>query len=230
MSFDAFTHLSFDCYGTLIDWENGILDAVKPILADHGIDAEEAEILRTYAELEGAAEAGAYRRYRTLLSGVLSGFGERFGFTPTVGEIDALPDSVGNWPAFPDSAEALRRLKTRFKLVVISNIDDEMFAHSARRLEMEFDEIVTAQQVGSYKPSHRNFQVALQRVGVPVRCVLHCAQSRYHDHVPAKALGFTTVWVNRASRCPDIGVSLPAEVTPDYEVPDMDGLATMLGV
>ena len=135
---------------------------------------------------------------------------------------------MGTWPPFDDTIDALAKLKTRYALVILSNIDDAMFTQTAVRLEVEFDEVVTAQQVGSYKPSAENFRHALRRLDVPVSNVLHVAQSLYHDHVPAKTLGFTTVWVNRTSRCPGTGVSLPAAVRPDLEVPDLQGLVTAM--
>ena len=125
---------------------------------------------------------------------------------------------------------ALARLKTRYKLVILSNIDDAMFAETNRLLEVEFDEIITAQQVGSYKPSHANFEHALERLAVPREQVLHVAQSIFHDHVPAKTIGLTTVWVNRESRCPRTGVAPPAHAEPDLEVPDLKGLAVAAGL
>jgi 2-haloacid dehalogenase len=204
------THLTFDCYGTLIDWESGILSALAPALAAHGVTgADEAELLRSYARHEAAAEAGPYLPYRDVLRSCLDGLGRNFAFTPTAAERDAFADSAGDWPPFADTVDALRRLHTRFKLVIVSNIDDDLFARTARLLEVPFDEVVTAQQVGSYKPARGHFDAALARTGAPVGSVLHVAQSLYHDHVPAKALGFTTCWANRASRLPGVGVAPP---------------------
>ncbi|MBX3002199.1 MAG: haloacid dehalogenase type II [Caldilineaceae bacterium] len=224
MNFNQFTHLTFDCYGTLIDWERGILAALTPLIEGRGLPVDPAQILRLYAKYEAAEEAGPYKRYGDVLRGVMDGIAAEFGFTPSEDERNALAESVGNWPAFPDSAEALAALKTRHKLVILSNIDDAMFARSNRHLGVEFDEIITAQQVGSYKPSRRNFQVALERLGAQRTQILHVAQSLFHDHVPAKELGFTTVWVNRPSILPGTGVSLPVDVTPDFEVADMASL------
>lgn len=224
MNFDQFTHLTFDCYGTLIDWERGILAALTPVIERRGLPVDPAHLLRLYAKYEAQEEAGPYKSYRDVLRGVMAGIAAELGFAPREDELAALPDSVGDWPAFPDSAEALKTLKTRFKLVILSNIDDAMFAQSNRHLGVEFDEIITAQQVGSYKPARRNFHVALERLGVPKTQILHVAQSLFHDHVPAKELGFTTIWVNRPSILPDTGVSLPVDVTPDLEVADMRGV------
>jgi 2-haloacid dehalogenase len=160
----------------------------------------------------------------------MAGIAETLAFDPTDADLDVLPDSVGRWPPFADTVAALKRLKTRFKLVILSNIDDAMFAETNRLLEVDFDEIVTAQQVGNYKPSHANFESMLARLPVPRENVLHVAQSIFHDHVPARTLGFSTVRVNRKSRCPWTGVAPPAHAEPDLEVPDMKGLVRAAGL
>jgi len=228
--FENFTHLTFDCYGTLIDWETGILAAVTSVLARRGIAAEAEQLLRLYVKYEAEQEAGPYKPYRDILQGVMAGIAFELGFVPTVSELQTLPDSVGHWPPFADTVAALRRLKTRYKLVIISNIDDVMFAETNALLQVAFDDIITAQQVGSYKPARQNFQVALTRLGVPQQQVLHVAQGLYHDHVPAKALGLTTVWVNRQSRLPGTGLALPVQATPDLAVPDLQGLVDLMGL
>jgi 2-haloacid dehalogenase len=134
---------------------------------------------------------------------------------------------VGEWPAFPDSRGALARLKEHFALAVITNCDDDLFAASNRRLGVTFDAVITAQQVGSYKPSHRNFEVAFERIGAPRERILHVAQSLFHDHVPAKELGLTTVWVDRRHDRPGSGATPPTSATPDLVVPDMATLADL---
>lgn len=230
IDFTQFTHLTFDCYGTLIDWETGILNAVNGVLARHGISASPEQILQRYAQFEAAAEAGAYKSYVQVLREVMAQLAPTLGFTPSEADLAALPASVGQWPPFADTVAALQRLKQRYKLVIISNIDDALFAQSNKLLQIEFDAIVTAQQVGSYKPNPANFHFALCCLGVDQRQVLHVAQSLFHDHAPAKALGFTTVWVNRASRLPKTGVALPATATPDLEVPDMKSLVVAMGL
>ncbi len=228
--FEHFTHLTFDCYGTLIDWETGILTAVMPVLARRGIAAEAEQLLQLYVKYEAEQEAGPYKPYRDVLQGVIAGIGGELGFVPTAAELRALPDSVGHWPPFADTVAALRRLQTRYKLVIISNIDDVMFAETNKLLQVVFDDIITAQQVGSYKPALQNFHFALARLGVPLQHVLHVAQGLYHDHVPAKALGLTTVWVNRPSKLPGTGLALPVQVSPDLEVPDLQSLVDMMGL
>ena len=228
--FEHFTHLTFDCYGTLIDWETGILAAVMPVLARRGVAVEAEQLLRLYVKYEAEQEAGPYKRYRDVLQGVMAGIASELGFVPTIAELQALPDSVGDWPPFADTVAALTRLQTRYKLIIISNIDDAMFAKTNALLQITFDDIITAQQVGSYKPALQNFHFALARLGVPPRQVLHVAQGLYHDHVPAKALGLTTVWVNRQSRLPGTGLALPVQVSPDLEVPDVRRLVEMMGL
>ncbi len=229
LDFDRFTHLTFDCYGTLIDWESGILAALRPVLDRHGIVVSNDATLELYGELESAAEHGPYCPYRELLATVMDGFGERLGFAPSADERAALASSVGDWSPFPDTVEALRALARRFRLVILSNIDDDLFALSARRLAVEFAAVITAQQVGSYKPDPRNFRTLLARLDVPQERVLHVAQSLFHDIVPANALGFTTVWVNRRHDRPGSGATPPATALPDLEVPDLRTLAQLAG-
>lgn len=204
--------------------------AVQPVLESRGLAVDEKEVIRLYARFEAEEESGSYRRYRSVLRGVMASLGAKLGFAPTESDLDALPRSVGSWPPFSDTVEALARLKKRYKLVILSNIDDEMFAETAKQLGTDFDEVITAEQVGSYKPALANFRFAVDRLGVPQERILHVAQSLYHDHVPAKELGFTTVWVNRPSRWPGTGVALPADASPDLEVPDMDSLAAAAGL
>jgi 2-haloacid dehalogenase len=227
LDFDRFTYLTFDCYGTLIDWERGILAALRPVLDRHGIAIADDAALELYGELESAEERGPYRAYRDLLATVMDGFGERLGFVPSADERAALAVSVGDWPPFPDTVEALRALTDRFRLVILSNIDDDLFALSARHLGVTFAAVVTAQQVGSYKPDPRNFRTLLARLGTTPDRVLHVAQSLFHDIAPANALGLTTVWVNRRHDRPGSGATPPATARPDLEVPDLRTLARL---
>jgi 2-haloacid dehalogenase len=225
LDFDAFDLLTFDCYGTLIDWERGILDALAPIFAAHGVAPAAPAVLEAYGELESAIEAGEYEAYRVVLSRVLEGLGARFGFSPSAGERESFSVSVGAWPAFPDAPGALRALKSRYALAVISNVDDDLFARSAIRLEVPFDWVVTAQQVRSYKPSLETFRRAFERIGVPPARLLHVAQSLFHDIAPARRLGMATVWVNRRRGQAGPGATPPASAVPDLEVAGLDELA-----
>jgi 2-haloacid dehalogenase len=220
--------LTFDCYGTLIDWETGILNALQPILHSHGAELDDERALETYAEFESEAERSPYMTYREVLATCLQNFGERYGFTPSKDELTRFSGSVGDWPAFPDSSEALAALQRCFKLVVVTNMDDDLFALSQKRLGVTFAEMITAQQVRSYKPALKHFHVALERIGLPKQRILHVAQSLFHDHVPAKQLGFDTVWVNRRHDGPGFGATPPAAAQPDMEYPDMRSVALAL--
>ncbi len=151
--------------------------------------------------------------------------GREYALEPDEARVAAFGDSVGEWPAFPDSSAALLRLARRFRLGVITNCDDDLFAASNRRLGVTFDWVVTAQQVGAYKPSERNFEVAFERLGLPRQRILHVAQSLFHDHVPAKRLGLTTVWIDRRRGRAGSGATLPAEATPDATFADMASFA-----
>jgi len=226
---DTFDVLSFDCYGTLIDWERGLLAALAPIYAAHGAALDPEPVLERFAELERAAEAGPYAGYRGVLVRVLDGLGAHAGFVPTPAERAAFAASVGDWPPFSDSIDALRSLASRYRLAVITNCDDDLFARSARRLEVPFDWVVTAQQAGSYKPSLENFRRAFARIGVPPAKILHVAQSLFHDVAPARELGLATVWVNRRQGRAGFGATTPSDATPDLEVPDLATLAQRAG-
>ncbi len=230
LDYAQFTHLTFDCYGTLIDWETGILHALGRILRQHDTEADAVTLLQLYAKHEAAQEVGAYKSYRDVLRGVMAGIAHDLEFEATQEDQDALADSVGDWPPFDDTIDALQALKRRYKLVIVSNIDDDLFAQSNELLEVSFDEIITAQQVRSYKPGHAHFNTVLERLGVPQSKILHVAQSLYHDHAPAKTLGFSTVWVNRQSILPGTGLSLPVDARPDREVPDMASLVRIMGL
>jgi 2-haloacid dehalogenase len=229
LDFARFTHLTFDCYGTLIDWENGILRGLRPIIAAHKptVPANE-QLLELYGSIESEIEAGLYRSYREVLAEVVRDFGARLGFAPTISETGALADSLQDWLPFPDTVAALRQLSKRYQLAVVSNIDDDLFAASARRLEVPFAAVVTAQQVGSYKPALNHFRVALERLNVPPAQVLHVAQSLFHDVAPAKSMGLATVWVNRRKGKGGFGATPVAAIQPDLEVPDLKTLAELM--
>jgi 2-haloalkanoic acid dehalogenase type II len=157
IDFDGYDVVSFDCYGTLIDWEGGLVSGMRPILQSHGVDVADEEILalqaRTESGLQAASEPGAYVKYRKMLGDTVLRFGEEHGFEPEPREVRALADSLRHWEPFPDTVEALKALKERYGLAVVTNADDGLFALSACHLEVEFDYIVTAEQAGTYKPS-----------------------------------------------------------------------------
>jgi 2-haloacid dehalogenase len=225
LDYEPFEALTFDCYGTLIDWEAGILAGLRPMLAPHGIRRPDEELLEAYAGLEAAAEAGPYQRYREIVAGGMRGLASRYGVEADESEVAAFADSVGDWPPFADSVAALTSLHVRFRLGVITNCDDDLFARSATRLETRFDWVVTAQAVGGYKPDARNFEVAIERIGLPRERILHVAQSLFHDHVTARRLGLATVWIDRRRGRAGFGATPPADATPDATFPDMASFA-----
>jgi len=195
--------LTFDCYGTLIDWETGIWDALQRLLMSNkcsDIDREKA--LSAYAILESRQESETPDLlYPALLSRVHSAFAAQFDLQTTA-ELDAdFGISLPHWPAFPDTADALRYLKTQFKLVILSNVSRDGFGASNRKLGVEFDAIYTAEDIGSYKPAPANFEYLLDRLrqdhGLEKRDILHTAQSLFHDHVPAKSFGLANAWIDR---------------------------------
>jgi 2-haloacid dehalogenase len=229
LDFSRFRVLTFDCYGTLIDWESGIFAALRPILAAHKKTLSDSALLKLYSELEATAEGREFRPYREILQSVVYGFGKRFEFTPTRAQLTSLPDSLASWQPFPDTVAALRKLKSRYQLAIISNVDDDLFAPTAKKLEVNFDHVITAQQARAYKPSLKIFKLAQQRMGITPDQWLHVAQSVFHDVVPAKSLGITTVWVNRASSRPGAGAAKSASANPDLEVPNLETLADLAG-
>ena len=234
LDFEKYDALTFDCYGTLIDWEAGIAGALRPVVAAHGISVSDAELMDLYSEIERAGKSGEYRRYREVLRATVRGIGSRLRFVPSPSEVECLAGSLGNWQPFPDTVDALLRFQSRYRLCIISNVDDDLFAGTARTLGVDFDYIVTAEQAGSYKPSHNNFAMAVNRMGIPKERVLHVAESVKLDIEAAKSFGMDTVWVNRhagleregsASGNPSDGDS-----GADLEVPDLKTLAETMGL
>lgn len=228
VDFSRYRVLTFDCYGTLIDWETGILRAFAPVLERHGIELGDDDILGLFADLESQIQEGPFLLYRDVLREVVRIAGEVFAFEPLPGEVDALADSLASWRPFPDTIAGLRELKKRYRLAVISNIDRNLFSHSARRLKIEFDWVVTADEVGSYKPSHANFEHAFELMKIPREKILHVAQSMYHDIIPAGQLGLSTVWVNRRAGRRGSGATRPAVARTDVEVPSLQALVDMI--
>jgi len=227
LDFGRFDALTFDCYGTLIDWERGILNALQPILAPRAVDLGEDALLERYARHEAALERGEYLSYRDVLAGSLRALCDELGVAPSAAEVGDFAAAVGCWPAFADSASALRDLRSRFKLGVITNCDDDLFAQSNGRLGVTFDWIVTAQQARSYKPSLTTFELSFATIGLPCDRILHVAQSLYHDHVPAQQLGLTTVWIDRRHDRDGFGATPPAVAAPDLTLPNMRGFARL---
>jgi 2-haloacid dehalogenase len=227
LDFDRFEILTFDCYGTLIDWETGILAALHAILSAHKKEIDDASLLNLYGDFEQRSEQGAFRPYREVLESVVRQIGDELHFTPSAEQIQSLPDSLATWKPWPDTVAALRQLKARFRLAILSNVDDDLFALTRPQLEVDFDEVITAQQAQAYKPSLKIFELALSRIHAPAHRVLHVGQSIYHDVIPAQALGLATVWVNRPSARPGVGAVKSAEATPDLTVSSLTELAEL---
>jgi 2-haloacid dehalogenase len=220
MDFSRFRIISFDCYGTLIDWETGILGAFHSVFPR----VDDRKVLTLYSEFEPAIQAHGYKTYRLVLREVLANIAAALGEEVPSGREDAIADSIPGWQPFPDTVEALERLQERYKLAIISNIDNDLFAHTARHLRVRFEHVITAQEVGAYKPSLKNFEVAEQRMQMPRSEWLHAAESIYHDVVPAKQLGIANVWVNRRAD-KKFGATKIVAAKPDLEVPNLKALA-----
>jgi 2-haloacid dehalogenase len=228
LDFSRFEYLTFDCYGTLIDWESGMLGALRPLFSRHGVEASDTEMLEAYGQIESQLEAGEYRPYREVLRLAVREFGEQFGFKPELNEIPVIEESQRNWQPFPDTVVALGELSQRYKLVILSNIDDELFAFTRPLLQVALHDVITAQQCRSYKPSLNNFKTALRRLKTTPDKVLHCAQSRFHDVAPARELSIASVWVNRHHGQTSDGATAVSNAVPDVEVKSMAELARLL--
>jgi 2-haloacid dehalogenase len=225
LDFNRFEILTFDCYGTLIDWETGLLAALRRILTAHGKKIDDATVLELYGNFEQRAEQGTFHPYREVLQSVVRQFGDELGFVPTAEETRSLPDSLAGWKPWPDTVAALRQLKSRYRLAILSNVDDDLFAATRPQLEVEFDDVITAGQAQAYKPSLKIFELALNRIHAPAHRILHVGQSIYHDVVPAQALGLATVWVNRPSARAGVGAVKAAHAEPDLQVHSLAELA-----
>jgi 2-haloacid dehalogenase len=226
LDFSRFEILTFDCYGTLVNWEEGILRVLRSILSAHHKQVDDATILKLYGDFEQRLEDGEFRPYREVLRLVVHEFGNELGFKPTAEDEASLPDSLSTWKPWPDTVAALRKLKSKFRLAILSNVDDDLFAATNPQLGVEFDEIITAQQARAYKPSPKIFELALTRIGAPTERVLHVGQSIFHDVIPAQNLGLSAVWVNRPSARPGVGAVRAAAGRPDLTVSSLEELAS----
>jgi len=229
MPFESIRLITFDCYGTLIDWENGMLAALRPMLSRDGRRIADTQILELYGEIEAELESGPYIPYRQVLAQSAQELGRRLGTEVSTEEGSAFAESLTRWKPFVDTIAALQSLARRFRLGIISNVDDDLFAETRKRLApVQFDFVVTAQQMQSYKPSHRNFEEAIRRSGLSKDQILHAGQSRYHDIAPANALGIRNVWVNRPSIRPGSGAARPGTAKPNYEVHTLAELSVLV--
>lgn len=231
MRLSDFSTLTFDCYGTLIDWESGILAAMRVWLAAKGAEKSNDEILEEFAKAESTQQRETPDMlYPDLLAHSLRRVSAAWGIEASDADAATFGQSVQHWPAFPDAAEALARLKQHYRLVVLSNVDRASFAHSQAKLGDVFDAVYTAQDVGSYKPNPANFAYLLEHeaaAGIPAEKILHTAQSLFHDHVQAKAHGLTSCWIDRRADVGGWGATMPPEatVTPDFHFPTLAAMA-----
>ena len=221
MQLTDFKVLTFDCYGTLIDWETGICEALQPLLTRSGKALDRDQVLETFARHEAAQESETPSMiYSELLSVVHSRIAKDWGVAPRAEEMEAFAHSIRNWPAFADSPAALRYLKNHYKLVILSNVDRQSFKTSNARLQIEFDYIFTAQDIGSYKPDPRNFEYLIQRLGqagFQKHEILHTAESLFHDHAPANRAGLASAWIHRRHAQKGFGATHPPEAMPKYD-------------
>ena len=231
LDFQNYDWLSFDCYGTLIDWETGIANAVDGALRSHDIEMSRTEILELFAEVEPQIQVGTgYLEYRRVLRRVMAMIGIQLDFQFTESDLTCLADTLPSWPIFDDTIPSLRAMKAHYKLAIISNVDDDLFAQTARVLEVPFDAVVTAQQVRSYKPDLRNFHTALERMNIDKSRWLHIGESLYHDIGPANRLGISSIWVNRGHDREGAGATRPTDAKPDLEVPDLATLVRLMDI
>ena len=223
LKFERYEWLSFDCYGTLVDWETGISDAASEVFARHGVRRTKGEILALFAGAEPRVQTSCeFLDYRRVLRDVMQIMAWEVGIRLAVTEADTLAESLPRWPVFPDVPLALRELNARYKLAVISNVDDDLFGQMQETLGIGFDAVITSQQARSYKPDLRNFHLARQRMGVENANWLHVGESLYHDIGPANLLGIESVWVKRLDRG---GGTCPTDAVPSLQVPDLAALA-----
>ncbi len=232
MRLTDFKALSFDCYGTLIDWETGISLALKPLLARSGKPLSRDQVLEAHARHEAAQEAETPALpYPAILAAVHERIAKEWGVEPDADEGMAYGRSVREWPAFADSAGALTYLKEHYSLIILSNVDRESFKASNARLGVEFDHIFTAQDIGSYKPDPSNFRYMIEhlaRAGIQRHEILHTAESLFHDHAPANEVGLASAWIHRRAGLDGHGATHPPERMPSYDF-RFTSMAEMVG-
>lgn len=221
MNLTDFSTLTFDCYGTLIDWESGIIAALAPLTDRLKHDLSRDDILAAHAYYESTQQQQTpTKRYRELLAIVYKRLAEAWGVTVTWNECVRYGEAIKTWPAFPDSADALRYFKQHYRLVMLSNVDNESFAASHAKLGVDFDAIYTAEDIGSYKPAAANFiymLTMLARLGIDRSEILHTAESLFHDHAPANRHGLKSCWVYRRHEQSGFGATTPPVDMPTYD-------------
>jgi 2-haloacid dehalogenase len=230
MRLSDFSVLTFDCYGTLIDWEAGIWNAFVPTLARASANPGRQQVLDAFGRAESAQqEATPGMLYPALLAEVHKAMCREFGIEPDAEGAAAFGASVPDWPAFADTPDALAYLKRHYRLVILSNVDRASFAHSRKRLGVDFDAVFTAQDIGSYKPDPRNFEYMLEKLGadgIGREQILHTAESLFHDHVQAKRFGLACCWITRRHGQGATASGRPGiDVVPDFRFESLAAMA-----
>jgi 2-haloacid dehalogenase len=229
MDISGITHLSFDCYGTLIDWETGILEQAIPRLARAGArNLDAVAVLRAFAKHEALLERGRFRPYRQVLLETFCLIGRDLGAQVDQASAADFAAALTQWPPFPDTVAALTRLAAKYRLLILSNVDDDLFEATARRLATSFEVVITAQQLKSYKPALAHFEAARERLGLTPAHWVHVAQGLYHDHVPAKSLHLRTIWLDRPTRLAGTGLAPEAKAAPDARATTLTEVAELL--
>ena len=217
-----FSLITFDCYGTLIDWESGMKNALRNLTKRRNISFDIESLPERYIEIELEIEKEGYRKYKEVLGlGVRRLFEEK-GIMLSSEEEKIFADSINTWPPFNETTEVLRKIKGKYKLAILSNIDEDLIKHSIKLIGVEFDGVITAEQVKSYKPSHGHWKRMMDVFKIPKENVLHVAASYVHDIVPAKELGFRVAWINRKDE------KLKGSIKPDYEFRDLRPLVSLV--
>lgn len=221
MNLTDFKVLTFDCYGTLIDWESGMFQALQPLVAKAARPLSRDQVLEAHARHESYQQLTTPTRvYRDILAIVYKRLAEEWGVPVSWDECVAYGESISEWPAFEDSAAALQYLKQHYKLVILSNVDNESFSFSNLKLQVVFDAIFTAEDIGSYKPAPRNFEYMLEKLagyGIRKEEILHTAESLFHDHKPANDLGLASCWIHRRHAAGGFGATIDPGTQPHVD-------------
>ena len=221
MKLTDFNTLTFDCYGTLIDWESGMIEGLKPLTSQLSTPLSRLDVLQAHAQHESEQQSWTPgMRYSDLLSIVYKRLAEQWNISVTPDECELYGASVKNWPAFPDSADALQYLKQHYRLVILSNVDNQSFKASNDKLRVEFDAVYTAEDIGSYKPADRNFEYMfqkLQSMGIGKTDILHTAESMFHDHAPANRHELASCWIYRRFEQEGFGATMNPGAMPSVD-------------
>ena len=226
MEFSNIQLLSFDCYGTLVDWKNSVLDLLETCMLANNVNISREELFEIFLQEDRKMITEEYRSYREILAQIMDGITGQLGIKSGRANRNLLSDQFNEWFPFPDTVENLKKLGKQFKLAIISNVDDDLFSITNLMLEVEFDHIVTAQQLGSYKPSALNFEEALERFQLDCSQIMRVAQSIHHDIVPSNKLDWNNVWVNRYGE----SERTDPDEFPNLEVPDLASLVRIIDI